>query len=339
MNEQALVFGCAGEQLLAVLTPAAADTPATAAMADVGVVIIVGGPQYRAGSHRQFVQLARSLARQGVSALRFDTRGMGDSSGAQRSLEEIEADVGAAIDALQTLQPGVKRVVLWGLCGGASAALLYWRHTSDPRLQGMVLVNPWVRSEETLARTQLKHYYLKRLAQRAFWAKLFSGGVAGKAVADLMHNLRLARKAKPHHSAPAENAHAKAGVDARQRLADDAARPLQQRMGLAWQHYPGPKLLVLSGNDYTAKEFIETAATDSLWRANVANACVSRFDVTDADHTFSEPTDQRAVEQRTLAWLLQSLGAGAGAGADADAPVAAHTSPSPAVPQKAMGVF
>ena len=337
MNEQALVFSCAGEQLLAVLTPAAADTPASAAMADVGVVIIVGGPQYRAGSHRQLVQLARSLARQGVSTLRFATRGMGDSSGEQRTLEAIEPDVGAAIDALQTLMPGVKRVVLWGLCGGASAALLYWRHTADTRVQGMVLVNPWVRSEETLARTQLKHYYLKRLAQRAFWAKLFSGGVAGKAMADLMHNLRLARRSTAGSPAPAEllreTLREAAGSDARQRLQTDSVRPLQQRMGLAWKQYPGPKLLVLSGNDYTAKEFIETAATDALWRANVAHPSVSRFDVTGADHTFSAPADQRAVEQRTLAWLLQSLSA------DVKAGVAAQTTTAAAAPQKALGVF
>ena len=296
MKEQALVFECVGEQLLAVLTPAAVDAPASAALAGVGVVIIVGGPQYRAGSHRQFVQLARSLAREGVSALRFDTRGMGDSSGEQRTLEAIEPDVGAAIDALQTLQPTVQRVVLWGLCGGASAALLYWRHTKDTRVQGMVLVNPWVRSEETLARTQLKHYYLKRLQQRAFWAKLFSGGVAGKALADLLHNLRLARRS------------ASAGTDAKQRPADDVLLPLQRLMALAWQHYPGPKLVVLSGNDYTAKEFVEATTTDALWRANVAQANTSRLDVVGADHTFSDPADQRRVEQHTLAWLLQCLG-------------------------------
>ena len=330
MKEQALFFACAGEQLLAVLTPGAAVAPASAALADVGVVIIVGGPQYRAGSHRQFVQLARSLARQGVSALRFDTRGMGDSSGEQRTLEAIEADVGAAIDALQTLQPTVHRVVLWGLCGGASAALLYWRHTRDARVQGMVLVNPWVRSEETLARTQLKHYYLKRLSQRAFWAKLFSGGVAGKALADLLHNVRLARRSASARTAAAEPADQ--GSTAVQRPADDAEQPRQQRMAQAWKHYPGPKLVVLSGNDYTAKEFVETTATDALWRANVAQANVSRFDVAQADHTFSDPVHQRAVEQRTLAWLMQSLGSH-------QAPVATAQDQAQTAPKKALGVF
>ena len=314
MIEQALVFSCAGEHLMAVLTPAQSGAPASAALADLGVVIIVGGPQYRAGSHRQYVQLARSLALQGVTAMRFDARGMGDSSGAQRSMEEIDADVGAALDALQASRPGLRRVVLWGLCGGATTALLYWRRTHDQRVQGMVLVNPWVRSAESLARTHLKHYYLKRLGERAFWAKLFSGRVAGKAVADLLRNLRLARKAAPAQPAAAVHAAGRPVLDSSQVAHEKDQRPLQQRMAQAWQHFPGPKLLVLSGNDYTAKEFIETADSEALWRANLAQPGVARFDVKDADHTFSSPSARSAVEQRTLSWLMECLAQNPNAG-------------------------
>jgi len=54
---------------------------ADAAAADTGVLIVVGGPQYRVGSHRQFVMLARFLADHGVPCMRFDYRGMGDVSG------------------------------------------------------------------------------------------------------------------------------------------------------------------------------------------------------------------------------------------------------------------
>ena len=64
---------------------------------DTTVIVVVGGPQYRVGSHRQFLQLARHLARQGYPVLRFDGRGMGDSSGLLRSFEEIDDDIGAAI--------------------------------------------------------------------------------------------------------------------------------------------------------------------------------------------------------------------------------------------------
>ena len=41
-----------------------------------GVLIVVGGPQYRVGSHRQFTLLARHLASLRIPVLRFDCRGM-----------------------------------------------------------------------------------------------------------------------------------------------------------------------------------------------------------------------------------------------------------------------
>ena len=106
---------------------------------------------------------------------------------------------------------------------------------------------------------------------------------------------------------------------------------LDQRMAQAWKHHPGPKLVVLSGNDYTAKEFVETTTSDALWRANVAQANVSRLDVAGADHTFSDPAHQRLVEERTVAWLVQCLGAQAQAAAPAQDH--AHTTP------KALGVW
>jgi uncharacterized protein len=321
--EEALVFGCEGDRMVGVLTrPAASSAPssaapsktaAAAALAGTGLLIIVGGPQYRAGSHRQYVQLARAVAAAGATAMRFDTRGMGDSTGEPRSLDEIEYDVAAAVQALVTAAPHIQRVALWGLCGGASAALLHWRQWQDSRVQGMVLVNPWVRSEETLARTRVKHYYLKRLQERSFWAKLFSGQVAAKAVAELLANLRLAARAgKTGASGGAAAAAAPvlappAGgfvPPSPEGLAHDRlAVPLQLRMAQAWAHFSGPKLLVLSGNDYTAKEFLETAQTDALWRSNLALPSVQRLDMPGADHTFSTAQAQHTIEEQTVQWL------------------------------------
>ena len=164
-NERAIVFGCDGERLVGVVA-------AGAATGTTGVVIVVGGPQTRAGSHRYFVQVSRALASAGFPTLRFDYRGMGDSSGSQRNFEPVNEDMAMAIAALQRQVPAVKQVVLWGLCDGASAALLYLRATADPRVRGLCLLNPWVRSEASLARTHVKHYYLQRLMQREFWLKL-----------------------------------------------------------------------------------------------------------------------------------------------------------------------
>ncbi len=307
--EEAIVFGCEGEHLVGVLTRP--PEPTNGVLADTALLIIVGGPQYRAGSHRQYVQLARAVAAAGATAMRFDTRGMGDSTGAQRTLEEIEYDVAAAVDALVAAAPHIKRVALWGLCGGASAALLHWRQWQDSRVQGMVLVNPWVQSAETLARTRVQHYYLRRLRERSFWAKLFSGRVAGQALTELWANLRMAMQAGKNQSGSvkpdlptqeiASAAHTPLSPEALAR--DKLERPLQLRMAQAWAHFKGPKLLVLSGNDYTAKEFLVTAQTDALWRSNLSAPSVQRLDLAEADHTFSTAQTQQTVEQQTVQWL------------------------------------
>lgn len=283
-TEQVLRFDCEGQPLLGVLSlpPAPAQT---------AVLIVVGGPQYRAGSHRQFVLLARSLAAGGIAALRFDVRGMGDSGGAQRSFEALDADIGAAIDALLAAVPGVHRIALWGLCDGASAALMYCHATRDARIGALCLANPWVRSEATLARTHVKHYYFERLRQRAFWTKLLSGQIALGAVAGLFRNLRLAWQ-KPATTGKA------------------VSMPFQKRMAVGWRAFPGDILLLLSSDDHTAKEFLEVATTDPEWRGALQRAGVERRDLDGADHTFSEDDARQQVEALTLSWLKRTLSPG-----------------------------
>jgi len=78
-QERASVFGCGGDRLVGIL-----HAPAERAR-DIGVLVVVGGPQYRVGSHRQFVRMARDFAAAGYPVLRFDHRGIGDSDGAARS--------------------------------------------------------------------------------------------------------------------------------------------------------------------------------------------------------------------------------------------------------------
>jgi exosortase A-associated hydrolase 1 len=291
VHERAIVFGCEGEPLVGIVHAPRAGQPST----DLGVVIIVGGPQYRAGSHRQFVLLARTLATAGYPVLRFDYRGMGDSGGAARSFEQVNHDIAAAIDTLQRQLPSVQRVVLWGLCDGASAALLYANATHDARVSGACVLNPWVRSDATLATTQLKHYYTRRLLAPQFWAKLLRGKVASGAMFEVMQKMRLATTGKDGAPATEPNAMSQAGF--------------QQRMAQGWQHLGERILLILSGNDYTAKEFIEHAGTDRTWRELLAQPGLQRHALPHADHTFSDEPSRRAVEGLTIAWLNRHVAA------------------------------
>ncbi|MDO8450895.1 MAG: hydrolase 1, exosortase A system-associated [Rhodoferax sp.] len=280
-TEEATLFACAGDTLLGIL--ARPEAPA-----ETGVVVIVGGPQYRVGSHRQFVLLARALAAAGYPVLRFDYRGMGDSEGQQRDFQAVSADIAAAIDLLQEHMPSVKEVALWGLCDGASAALLYCHDTHDSRVTALCLLNPWVRSEASLAKTQVKHYYTQRLRQKEFWVKLFSGNVAVGAASGLLRSLKSA------FTGPAPK---KGGEE---------DGPFQTRMAQAWKNLNHPILLLLSANDYTAKEFIEYAKTSADWSGALAQALLQTCDLPEADHSCSSAAWRTLVEARMLEWLMRA---------------------------------
>ena len=226
---------------------------------------MVGRPQYRVGSHRQFVLLARALAAAGIPAMRFDYRGMGDSSGAFAGFEQIDEDIAAAVDAFCARCPGLEEIVIWGLCDAASAALFFAHR--EPRIRGLILVNPWVRTIGGNAKTYLKHYYIARLLDPSFWRKLFSGRFA--LGASLRSFGGLVRDASRKTGGPSSDA------PARDRLAGDMRRPLPDRMAEGMARFDGPVLLIMSGNDFTAREFDEAAKASPRWRGLLASPRVS----------------------------------------------------------------
>lgn len=278
VNPRPVLFECEGERLVGMLHPGASP---------LGLVVVVGGPQYRVGSHRHFVQLAQVAVAQGHPVLRFDARGMGDSTGGLRDFRQISSDIRAAIDALCQAQAHVRRVVLWGLCDGASAAMMYLHDRPDERVAGLCLLNPWVRSDTSLARTHVRHYYLRRLTDADFWRKLMRGDVARGAWAEFWSKWRAARRL------PAADVGS----------GNHCAHSFQERMRLGWEGFGGSSLLVLSGNDYTAAEFLEHTRDRADWQALLARPSVRRMDLPAADHTLSARTDGAALEVAMLQWL------------------------------------
>ena len=279
MNERVLRIPCGGLSLVGILSLPAAD-----ASADIGVLIIVGGPQYRAGSHRQFTLLARHLAAQGFPVLRFDYRGLGDSPGDTRDFLDVESDIRAAIDALMAAQPELRGVALWGLCDAASAALMYVESTRDSRVQALALLNPWVRSAQSLAKTHVQHYYWRRLRDPAFWRKLLRGGVGMGALRGLARNVQLARAD---------------GVQAAR------TRSFQDHMADGLHSFTAPILLVLSGEDLTAKEFVTWANASPDRQALLEGPQVQRHELPGADHTLSAIADHNAMCTLVAGWLAE----------------------------------
>jgi exosortase A-associated hydrolase 1 len=277
-EERALAFDCGGERLYGV-----ASVPA--APARRGVLVVVGGPQYRAGSHRQFVLLARQLAAAGIAAMRFDYRGMGDSEGAPRDFEAIGDDLRAATDQFLATVPQLEEVVLWGLCDGASAALCH--AASDPRISGLVLLNPWVRTELSIAKTTLKHYYRKRLLEAGLWRKILQGRFDFAGAARSL--AALARTALRPGRTPAGPPGA------------DAALP--QRMCGGLERFAGRVLFIIGGADLTGREFCDMAASAPAWRRLLAAPRVTRRELAAADHTFSRRDWHDQMASWTCDWI------------------------------------
>lgn len=278
--ERAEVFECSREQLVGI-TVVPEKIACTA-----GVLIIVGGPQYRIGSHRQFVHLCRTLADRGIPSMRFDYRGMGDATGPQGSFEEVHDDICAAVERFRRSVPAMKQVLLWGLCDGASAACFYAPH--DHTVAGLVLVNPWVRTDESEAKTYLKHYYFKRLFDKSFWKKLWNKQVAiSDSVANVYRALRLSRSSQ--------------GAEA---VASDQSLPIRMARGL--ERADLPSLFILSGNDYVANEFDDVCKENTTWKKLVRDNTVKRLP--GADHTFSSADWRGSVANITAAWILKHFG-------------------------------
>ena len=291
-TERGLRFDCEGESLVGVLSLPEGEP------AEVGVVIAVGGPQVRVGSHRQFLLLARRLAGAGHAVLRFDVRGMGDATGEFPGFEALGPDLAAAVATLRQQVPAVRRVVLWGLCDAATAALM---NVPALGVDGLVLLNPWARHADTQVRTEVKQYYAKRAFDPAFWRKLLAGRVnvfqaAGELAGKLWRVLRSS-------AAPAVVADADAAAAG---LADAAGlvdADYRERMARGALSFGGPQLYILAGKDHVCAEFLEYSKghprLNGLWR----RPGVTRLDLPQADHTFSSAPLRAQVEDATLRWL------------------------------------
>ena len=141
LRETAVRFG-AGSKLFGILSECD-QVHATSPYTDTGVLMLNVGGNHRIGPNRIYVHMARELAREGCSTLRFDLGGLGDSrndAGFQWShlyTRDTTPDVRAAIDFLST--QGCKKFYLMGICSGSFVA--FQAALADTRVTGQILMN------------------------------------------------------------------------------------------------------------------------------------------------------------------------------------------------------
>jgi len=282
--EVPVIFSCHDSQLVGIVHHGAVDVKR-------GVLIIVGGPQYRVGSHRQFLLLARGLAAQGIPVFRFDCRGMGDSEGGFQGFDALDDDLGIAINVFCKEVPSLEEVVIWGLCDGASAACFY--AVQDERVIGLCLANPWVRTEQGEAKAFLKHYYLSRLCNGEVWKKLLSGELEiFKAIVGFVTNLKRSRNTRK----------------GRKQLNDRLTPDLQQlslpaKVFRDLELFSGKVIFFISGNDLTAAEFMDSVDKDRRRQKLMNSNRVSLVRFAGADHTFSRRDWMHDVISQTASWV------------------------------------
>jgi len=288
-EERALGFSCQDTWIYGIVS---LPEPPPEHMPKRGVLIVVGGPQYRVGSHRQFTLIARYLASHGIPVMRFDYRGMGDSDGDAKTFEDIDVDLRCAIDQFTQAVPGMEEVVIWGLCDAASAALFY--AYQDQRVTGLVLINPWVRTPEGNAKAYLKHYYLRRLFDPGLWQKIFRGrfnyAETLRSFASLIGTVFAGRK----KSAASTSGEITAGR---------STGPLPDRMHDGLSRFKGRVLLILCGRDLTAMEFSDMVLGSDKWQKSLATREVTRRNLPDANHTFSQRDWREQVAAWTADWV------------------------------------
>ena len=265
-----------GERMFGILCapvePAEGDAPA--------VLLLSSGYDRLAGWGRSTVGLARSLARQGVTSLRFDCANAADSPPAagfagQVLYDPVQVeDVREAADFLQ--QRGATSMEAVGRCSGAYLGLQ--SAVADPRIIGVVAVNPIVfrwkdgqSVDEALENPiQPLEHYGRRLAQKETLTRILKGEInVARKTAEVLRRL-IARGVRPL-------AAALGGVSARERAVFSDLRTLRDR---------GVRIHFLySAGELGLEEFALFFGKDAKGLRRFPNVRLSM--VPDADHNFT----------------------------------------------------
>lgn len=254
MTRRHFTVPCKGETLAMTLDEAPGK---------IGLLIVSGGNETRNGAFAGQSRLAARIAANGYPVLRFDRRGVGDSSGRNAGFRSSADELREAFKTLRRECASVRKIVAFGNCDAASALMLGRGYSA----KALVLANPWTFDSDTDQQTvpeAIKARYWQKLHNPHEIMRLLTGKVS---LGGVMHSMRRALFGKSNTTA----------------LGEEMAR------GLA--SYSGEYRILLAGRDRTAQAF----KTNYPMGEEPIVACPT------ADHAFSAPEDSAWLEEQILA--------------------------------------
>jgi pimeloyl-ACP methyl ester carboxylesterase len=247
------------------------------------VILLSTGIIHRVGSNRLWVSLARALGAAGITTLRFDLSGIGDSErrrdvGSLR--ESVERDIADAIGYLSTTQ-GAERAVLVGLCSGAYDA--FHAALSERRVVGAMMIDM---PGPFQTRRHVVHHLWGRLMRPASWR-----GPVQKA----LHYSRLLLSASPATRDDGEGYIIGARSRAtRERMRDELDALLSRQVELCFVFTPGIE------TNYNHRSQFRTT-----FRRAARHPALSYHYFPDADHVFSSRLARARLISLILQWVLE----------------------------------
>ncbi len=279
-------------------TRAPARTPARTPEKRIGILMLNSGSVHHIGPNRLWVTLARRWAARGITVLRIDLSGIGDSPAHVGAAEnrvysnEAARDIAAALARLR--REGIAECHVLGLCSGAFHALN--AAVAGEPFASALMINPLTYSWEDCARLghalnehevlQLSKKYRHRAFNASTWRRLVRGELDLKLIAGVL-------------SARVRDALREWLARGRRCIGLAPARGLAASLAAAAQR--GIRLHFIFGKGASGHALMRRQAGPQL-DGLLARSQVSIDLVTDSDHTFT-----RFEARERLIGLLDTL--------------------------------
>jgi alpha-beta hydrolase superfamily lysophospholipase len=284
--EDAIMFGGGDARLIGIVT-----TPSEGKRASdrTGVILLNAGVVHRVGPNRLYVTLARRLSQAGLTVLRFDHSGIGDSETRDDHLDFNQSSVAETIAAMDWLaaERQCRSFVLLGLCSGTLTA--FKTALADRRVTGLILLTALLVDPATVPEDVIATASERRIARSYLVEKVGSGRAWRKALAGKADYRRIWRAVRRLARGRAQPAPVVPGSEA---LVGEVQQLVER----------GVAMRFIYADPTTVLEWFRMTIAPQLPRLRGRG----RIDVTilkHADHTFTERRHQAQIVDLVSEWL------------------------------------